>query len=109
MSTRVRLGDRAKLQVPPLRYAPVGMTNLMLMASPGQMLLLKNATLTLSSREAVTFFISALRPVPHGRLKFLNLAQDAVPQALTLSSTEGARLYQPRPTAWVAVIKASQG
>jgi hypothetical protein len=31
------------------------------------------------------------------------------PTAVNLSSTEGARLYQPRPTAWVAVIKASQG
>ena len=64
-----------KLQVPPLRYAPVGMTNLMMMVLPVQMLPLKNAKLNLSSREAV-FFLFPL--YVQSRRDGLNLAQDAV-------------------------------
>src|SRR5580704_158372 len=50
-STGVKsLCETGELQVPPLRYAPVGMTRLRAEALPGQPLSLKNATLTLSSR-----------------------------------------------------------
>ncbi len=41
--------ERAELQVPPLRYASVGMTRLEWTVFVGQLLSLKNATLTLSS------------------------------------------------------------
>jgi hypothetical protein len=41
---------RGKLQVPPLRYAPVGMTTLGAVVLSRQLLSFKNPTLNLSSR-----------------------------------------------------------
>jgi hypothetical protein len=59
-----------KLQVPPLRYASVGMTRGCLLIPMNCSSLFQPLPPDLSSREAVTFFIPALRPVPQGRAEF---------------------------------------